>query len=408
MIEQRYDDIIKSGGSDIPARFSLKGAFMDIVKLAIDRVDGYTLQIYRARSAEEIDTIEKVRLLSPVFEINCDHNSIPKTITLLDGPQSVYSGTGVNCYYGNGVIYYGPQAECTPSFEYTDSIDIEMINEHTYLNALKLEPLPLKSNGIMFYYSIIGISNTDNKISHLSSVHGVLAKYKLNNDVYTEVEYCNDIETPVWTPFSSKVWSDGIIKVGYLKPTGGVDDIPVVEEVPEIDGTQITFGNKDVVNRNFMTLEIPNPWQLNNKTYNFRKLKAFRIRHYDSVSNTASRWSVPNYQSLLPVSIEMMTVFVSEDPVLPSVSDINNPVYDVYQIIRKEGIYYDRKTDKALGMNKYNIPLGEHRSVFSETSKQEKIKIQIPALYGKTYNVTVYLTDVYGNTSEPSRRVVRS
>lgn len=383
---------------------------MDVVELSVKKYNDYTLQIYRARSAEELDTIEKVRLLSPIFEIDCNYAGLPATIHLLDGPASVYPGTGVPCRYGSGIIYYGPQAECTPSFEYIDSIDIEKINDHTYLNALRLEPIELKSTGIMFYYSVIGIHKTNGQITHLSPVHGVLAEYKLNRDVRTEVEYCNDTEAEpeVWAPFRSETWSDGIVRIGYLKPNGGINGNPFVEEVPPIDHTKISFGIKDVVNRNFLTLEIPNPWQLDNKTYNYRKLKAFRIRHADITSGTASRWSVPNYQSLLPVSIEMMTVFISENLLVPAVSDTDNPDYDVYRIIRKEGIYYDRAQDKSLGMNKYNIPLGEHRAVFSETSKQEMVKIQIPAFYGRTYYVTVYLTDVYGNTSIPATANVRS
>ena len=384
---------------------------MDIVSLSVKIIPNYTLQIYRARSAEEIDTIEKIRLLSPIFEVDCDYTSLPSTLWLLDGPASVYAGTtGTECRYGRGVIYYGPQAECTPSFEYVDSVDVEKINDHTYVNALRLEPLPLKSTGTMFYYSIIGIHKTDGLISHLSPVHGILAKYKLDNDVYTEVEYCNDVESDpqVWVPFRSEIWSNGTVKIGYLTSNKMINGNPFVEEVPAIDHTGISFGIKDVVNRNFLTLEIPNPWQLDNKIYNYRKLKAFRVRHTDTVSNTSSRWSIPNYQSLLPVSIEMMTVFVSENPTVPAVSDTDNPDYDVYRIVRKEGIYYDRKTDKKLGMNKYNIPLGEHRAVFSETSKQEKIKIQVPALYGKIYYVTVYITDVYGNTSAAAVANVRS
>ena len=96
-----------------------------------------------------------------------------------------------------------------------------------------------------------------------------------------------------------------------------------------------------------------------------------------------------------------------ETAIIPFEDSVSEDV-DTYQIIRKDGIYYNASEQRRLGLNKYNIPVEETTAVFSESSVQDYIKIQIAALPNHIYSYTIYLIDVYGNISSPSHFVVRT
>ena len=174
------------------------------------------------------------------------------------------------------------------------------------------------------------------------------------------------------------------------------------------DSDKLQASIKPVPVNNFMVLEIPNPWQRNNKEYNFRKLKSYKLRNVED--EQYGDFSEPTFQSLLPVSIEKMLILRKTDSEHPKqvieISESVNDDVETYQVIRKNGIYYNAKDHRKLGLNKYNIPLEEKIAVFNEASVQEKIKIQVEALPAHVYSYTIYLFDVYGNVSEPAHFVV--
>jgi hypothetical protein len=95
------------------------------------------------------------------------------------------------------------------------------------------------------------------------------------------------------------------------------------------------------------------------------------------------------------------------DEVIPIENSYNDDV-EMYQIIRKDGIYYNAKEHRKLGLNKYNIPLEENVGIFSEGSVQDQIKIQVEGLTNHVYSYTIYLFDVYGNISKPAHFVART
>ena len=145
---------------------------------------------------------------------------------------------------------------------------------------------------------------------------------------------------------------------------------------------------------------------MNNKTYNYRKLKSYKVQTvYDE---QYSEFSIPTYQSLMPVSIEKMIILEKEDTEdIPTLENKDDSV-KVRQIIRKDGLYYKAASHRKLGFNKYNIPLEEDTAVFSEGSVQDLIKMQIEALPNHVYSFAIYIMDVYGNISEPAHFVVRT
>jgi hypothetical protein len=125
-----------------------------------------------------------------------------------------------------------------------------------------------------------------------------------------------------------------------------------------------------------------------------------------------SDFSEPTYQSLLPVSIEKMLILKETDPADPSkpisIEDSSRESIDIYQVIRKDGNYYDASKHRKLGLNKYNIPVEEPIAVFSESSVQDLIKMQVPGLPNHIYSFSIYLIDVYGNMSAPAHFIART
>ena len=366
-------------------------------KITIPRMsDHYKLYVYRSRNAEDINTIAKVKTLHPILTID-ESIATGAEYVLYDRPDDVIPG----------VTYYGPAPNTVPSVEYESIIEIVKVNTYTYMNALRLDPLPLKYNGTMLYYSVIGVDEAMNTITHLSKVNGVMVDCDYANEGTRHLYSCNHYKgdsTDVWDYVSSAEWTQDIV-IGNCndKPAFDRFGIPVVETVQVLDKDKITASLRPLVQNNFMVLEIQNPWMRNNKEFNFRKLKSFKVQNV--VEEQYSDFSEPTFQSELPVSIEKMLILRKDDAADPDAiitpEEITDENVKVYQVIRKDGIYYQRGIHKKLGLNKYNIPLGEDIAVFSEASVQEQIKMQVEAMPAHIYSFTFYLIDVYGKFSDP-------
>ena len=377
---------------------------MYCAKIIIPKIsDTYKLYVYSSKNPESINTIAKVKTIQPTFVID-------------ESTAETQEVNGQECYvlYHNasaetqeGVVYLGPAPNLIPITEYETEVTVVTINHYTYANQLVLNPLPIKYNGTMLYYSVIGVDEANQLITHLSKVNGVMIDSDYQQDGTRHLYSCEDYtgkESDVWKYITAVPWETEI-KIGDVNDpsTFAHFGIPVVETVNKIDASKITCTTKTVGPNNYMTLEIPNPWQRNNKEYNYRKLKSYKLQN---VSNEQySDFSEPTYQSLLPVSIEKMLILKEIDPAIPEAIipiDSTGDNIRIHQIIRKDGIYYNAKDHRKLGLNKFTIALDEPVGIFSEASVQEQIKIQTEALPNHVYSYTIYLFDVYGNISKPA------
>ena len=378
-------------------------------KITIPKMsDTYKLYIYRAKTSESINTISKIKEMTP-------------TIVIDESTAETQNVNGVECYVvydkpdftATGVTYNGPVPNLIPTTEYETKITVVPINSQTYVNQLVLNELPIKYNGTMLYYSVIGIDEQNGLITHLSKVNGVMIDsdyHKGTRHLYS-CENHTGADTDIWKYVSSVSWNEEI-KIGNINDQSNINrfGIPMVEDVHIFSGEEVNASTRPVTTRSFMVLEIPNPWQRNNKEYNYRKMKSFKLQNVHD--EQYSDFSEPTFQSLLPVSIEKMIILRktdidNPDEIIPIEHSFNEEC-ELYQIIRKDGIYYNAKEHRKLGLNKYNIPLEEKTGIFSEGSVQDQIKIQVEALPNHVYSYTIYLLDVYGNISEPAHFVVRT
>lgn len=368
---------------------------MHKAKLRIKRTSNtYKLYVYRSKNVNDIDTIEKVRKLTPVIEID-ESMATGDYYEIIDSPHATMP---------HGITYNGPAPEIVQCHEYENIVEVKQYNRYTYYNTMELKPLELKYNGVMFYYSILGVNEQLNTITHLSKVSGVLIETD-DTQAMRHIYACDDTEAdePIWYQVSSAEASDRII-IGDIKdnPTYDKYGVPFVETVRPIE--RFNAVTRDISTRNLMVLEIQNPWQNNNIDFNYRKLKSYKVQNV--INDMYSKFSEPTFQSLLPVSIEKVMIFISEKDTLFTPDNYDEEKCDIYQIIRRDGLFYDPIKHKALGLNKYNIPLGEKLAVFNEASKQSDIKIQIPAKYNRTYYITIYVMDIYMRYSEAKREEV--
>ena len=383
---------------------------MYCTKIIIPKISNtYKLYVYCSKHPDYINTIAKVKTIQPTIIID---ESIAKTQEI-DGKLCYVVYDSLNATKQDGVKYLGPTQNLIPITEYETSIDIISINNYTFVNQLIIDVLPINHNGTMLYYSVIGVNESSGTITHLSKVNGIMVEPDYQEG--TRLLYsCNDYtgkDTDIWNYVCSVAW-DEKIKIGNINDTISVArfGIPIVENVNIFSKDDISVSTRPLTMNNFITIEIPNPWQRNNKKYNFRKLKSYKIQNvYDKQYGD---FSEPTYQSLLPVSIEKMLIIKAIDPKKP---DNIIPIeysfkdgYETYQIIRKDGIYYNSNEHRKLGLNKYSIPLEEKIGIFSESSMQDKIKMQISALPNHVYSFSIYLFDVYGNVSNPVHFVVRT
>lgn len=378
-------------------------------QLTIPKVNGENLKlyVYRSTNFDDINTISKVANMLPVLVID---QSTANTVYV----------NGKECYQildkndnVTGVTYNGPEINNVPITEYETEINLVNINTYTFVNELILKPLVSNKNGTMYYYSVLAVNSVMDQISHLSKVNGVLVQYIEDYDLTRQIYCCDNYEnkeTDQWHLVNNLSYSelDNNIRIGDVTRSYNISSLglPMVETVPQIQEMHVALNS--LISNTFMVLEIQNPWQNNNQEFNYRKLKSYKIRNvYQSLY---SDFSVPTFQSTLPVSIEKMVIMMATNPddqnVVISMNDENAKKFEV---IRKDGIYYDKIKHKSLGYNQWNIPLESNKlSVFSESSIQDTINIQVSGVTGNLYVFDIYLIDVYQNVSQNTHYILET
>ena len=378
-------------------------------KLIIPKMnDIEKLYIYRSINSNDINTISKISNLEPIIVID----------------QSILQPVDVNgeqCYIAydeyinnvEGLTYNGPVINTVSNIEYETDINLIMLTPYTFVNELILSPLEITNKeGTMYYYSVIGVNESNSTMSHLSKVVGALCPRVEQQDSSIQVWSCNDYnnnENDEWVLVNTLEYNetDDKIRIGNITRPHNIDQLglPVVETVPKIQNVNASLNS--LISNTFMVLEVQNPWQNNNKEFNYRKLKSYKMRNVHE--SLYGEFSIPTYQSELPVSIEKMVIMYKENP-----SDRNAVIrYDddanKIEIIRRDGIFYDKSVHKTLGYNQWNIPLESNSlAVYSEASIQETINIQISASAGNLYVFDIYLIDVYQNVSENTHYIIET
>ena len=381
---------------------------MYCAKLTIPKMsDSYKLYVYSSKNPDSINTIEKIRVLMPAVIID-EAVAVAQDV---DGKPCYIVYDTDKATPQAGVTRIAPPWNLVPTSEYQSSVNVVPVNNYTYVNQVVLEELPIKYNGTMLYYSVLGVDEANNLITHLSKVNGVMIDSDFQSEGKRHLYSCDDYtgeSTDKWTYVTSVDWNEEI-KIGDITDAAAMQrfGIPMIETVPIFTSDDVFCQTRSVPVNNFMFLEVPNPWQRNNKQYNYREMKSYKLQNV--CDEQYSDFSEPTYQSLLPVSIEKMLILRKTDPadetaIIP-VTDLDA---DTYQIIRRDGIYYNAKDHRKLSLNKYSIPLEERTGIFSEASTQDEIKIQMEALPNHIYAFTIYLFDVYGNVSEPVQFVART
>ena len=380
-------------------------------KLTIPKVESdndLKLYIFRSTNANDINTISKVANLEPIMIIDqatatTETYNHKECYIIFDTPQDT-----------EGITYNGPKTNTVPIVEYETAINLVKINTYSYVNELILAPLPLNhKEGIVFYYSVIAVDEANNQMTHLSKVNGILINYIDDTDLTRQLWSCDnytDSEEDVWQFVNNIPYNenDDQIRIGDITRPYNIQQLglPMVEKVPVIQEVNVSLHS--LISNTFMVLEVQNPWQNNNKEFNYRKLKSYKVRNVHG--SDYGEFSVPTYQSELPVSIEKMVIVYKENPdSQDAIIDMNDDTAHKIEIIRRDGIYYDKTKHKSLGYNQWNIPLEANKlAVYSESSIQDTINIQISGVVGNLYVFDIYLIDVYQNVSENKHYVLET
>lgn len=380
-------------------------------KLTIPKVQSdndLKLYVFRSTNADDINTISKVANLEPIMIID-------------QAVATTSNFNGKECYIVNdepqvtdGITYNGPKANTVPIIEYETEVNLVKINTYSYVNELILAPLELNhKEGIVFYYSVIAVDEVNNQMTHLSKVNGVLVNYIDAQDLTRQVWSCNnytDTDDDVWELVNNLPYNenDASIRIGDITRPYNIQQlgIPMVDTVPQIQDVHVSLHS--LISNTFMVLEVQNPWQNNNKEFNYRKLKSYKVRNV--YNSDYGEFSVPTYQSELPVSIEKMVIMYRSNPSnQDSVISMEDTSANKIEIIRKDGIYYDKLKHKSLGYNQWNIPLESNKlAVYSESSVQDTINIQISGVTGNLYVFDIYLIDVYQHVSKNTHYILET
>jgi len=379
------------------------------IKLKIKPSDNKNLKfyVYRSKNPNDINTIAKIRTIIPTMII--DEATYPDS-ELENGEYVVYDSSSITIA---GVNYIGPEPVSIPATEYETILETKKRNDYTSSFVVKLVPLELEYNGIMYYYSVIGVDETSNLITHLSQVKAEILLSDYQKEGTREILACDNYTgkmNDTWYNIANPDWNTEIV-------FGDIDNSitynrygsPFVEAVNIFSDVEIEVDTRCANLFNHIALKIPNIWRMENAEYNYRKLKSFKVRNiYD---NKYGDYSEPTYQSSLPVSNERMLIFKKD---VTRVTDKETPI-DISEtdklaltVIRKNGIFYDIAQHRKYGCNKYNIDEKEKVAIFNESSVQKTINVDFDAIGGAVYNYTFYIQDVYGKYSEPCVLIVET
>ena len=379
------------------------------IKIKIKQSNNKNLKfyVYRSKNANDINTIAKVRTLMPILIV--DELNYNKDF-LEDEYYVVYDSKEKRL---EGVDYIGPEPVSIPATEYETTFNTHIYNEYTNSIILKLAPLDIEYNGVIYYYSVIGV-NTD-LITHLSQVKAELLLSDYKNQGTREIFACDNytgFPTDEWYSVATVDWNTEII-FGDINNSISYNRFgtPFVNSVKIFSNTDIKVDTRCAVLFKHINMKIPNIWRVNNIEYNHRKLKSFKIRNiYD---DKYGDFSEPTYQSNLPICNERMLIY-KKDITIESELTRENPISRTeldclaLTIIRRNGLYYNKAQHNYLGCNKYHINENEKIAVFNEASIQREINIDFNANGGAIYNYTFYIQDVYGKYSEPCVLIVET
>ena len=365
------------------------------------------IYVYRSKNQADIESIGRVKNLLPVIVL--DEATYPSKM-MEDNQYVIYDAPENN----STIVYNGPQPTAIPTNEYETIYEVKSLNEYTGYNIIRLKSLPLDFSGTLYYYSIIGVDETNGLITHISRVKAEILNSDYINMGVREIQCCNDyngLSTDVWEKLTTINWDTSIV-FGDLLDTAAYARFgsPFIDEVKIFDTKDVIIDTRCVINFNHVTLTIPNVWQMNNQKYNYRKLKSFRVRNiYDEHYGD---WSEPTYPSILSVAIERLlilrkdvTALTTEERQKPiGLDEINDTL--IYTIIRRNGKFYTSE-DVSLSYNRYTLNEDESKkAVYSENSVQSEIVFNFNAKGNAVYNYTFYLEDVYGKHSAPTVAVV--
>lgn len=381
------------------------------IKIKVKPSDNKNLKfyIYRSKNVNDINTIAKIKNLIPVLVI--DEKQYSKS-NLEDGQYVAYDSKEKTL---TGVDYIGPEPSAIPAIEYETVFSSHIYNEYTSSSILKLIPLDIKYNGIMYYYSVIGVDKENILITHLSQVKAELLLSDYKKEGTREIFACDNytgFQEDEWYSIATPDWNTEIIFGDINNPiTYNRYGTPFINDIKIFNNTEIEVDTRCASLFNHINIKIPNIWRMNNMTYNYRKLKSFKIRNiYD---DKYGEFSEPTYQSSLPVSNEKLLIYKKEittEDISTIEMPINKSEIDLLAltIIRKDGLFYNKSEHKMLGCNKYNINEKEKIAVFNESSVQQQINIDFDATGGAIYNYTFYIQDVYGKFSEPCILIIET
>lgn len=364
----------------------------------------FNLYVYRSIRYQDVQSIDAVKNLLPIMIIN--ELSIPDSAILDDTYQitdSVDSGTIT------GVTYNGPEPSALPANEYEVIPEFIKLNRHEDYTSIILNPLPLEYEGVLYYYSIIGVKG--NFITHLSRVQAEVLKSDYINDGVREIQACNNYTgspTDTWENLGVCEWTREI-RLGWLDPDATHERFfsPFVDNIKIFTPDEITADTRCAMNFRHITLKFPNVWQMDNRKYNFRKIKAFRIRNI--CDGQYGMWSQPTYQEEYPAPVERLFIFMEDVTVSEDDTDIEFNYDNVtYTITRKYGRYYS-DTMIPLGCDKYILEQYEgNEAVFSNNSVQPQIMINFSAEGNAKYKFTFYIQDIYGQISSPVTKIIET
>ena len=379
------------------------------IKIKIKPSDNKNLKfyVYRSKNVNDINTIAKIQTIMPILtldELNYDESNLE------DEQYIVYDFKTKKL---PGVEYLGPEPVSIPTIEYESVFDKHMYNEYTNSIILNLTPLEITYNGIVYYYSVIGVDEANNLITHLSQVKAEMLLSDYQNEGTREIFACDNytgFPTDDWYPITVVNWTTEIV-FGDIENSINYSRFgtPFVNNVKIFSDTEIKVDTRCAMLFNHINIKIPNIWYANNMEYNFRKLKSFKIRNI--CNGKYGDFSEPTYQGSLPVSNEKLLIYkkdITSNPESTSPIDKTNLNFLALTIIRKNGLFYNKSQHNPLGCNKYNINEKEKIAVFSESSIQKEINIDFDAIGGTVYNYTFYVQDVYGKYSEPCVLIVRT
>ena len=282
--------------------------------------DAIRYYIYRGTLKELPDDISAYNRIEPV---GCVFNTSDNTIPKFKDDRNIDDDN--DRYFGN------PVTICNPNVSVETNIETVREGHIPYYTCIIKDV----TKPVLLHYRVL----YDNELGAVSELSDIMS-VEIKQDKEVVSAWIEMLNNNKWIKYQD-VKIDTYFDI--LKPKTNSQETIFEESVCNLKSDDISFDNKYIRSNNLVTINILNPWHVNNSNMHYRKTKLFRVGCtigdgnilYSDIINKEVQYS----------PIDKLVILRKEHDGTNSNLSIGDDGVTVKQIIRAGGLYFTKEME---------------------------------------------------------------